>query len=112
MSKQDRFYGIAYLVRKTSLSLTDIGKLKPGKFWKLLEEVAYQESVVEYNTARMVATIMASIANTIPSKSGRDHKTGEFMAIDFPKRAEAPGKNLESLAAKAGIKMPQIKQED
>jgi len=52
-----------------------------------------------------VASILAAIANTIPSKSRRIYKARDFLSYPEPKRE--PDKSLEELAKEKGIKLPQ-----
>lgn len=95
---------IVYLLRKTSLSLKDIGKLTPRQCNELLKELYYQESVGEWRNQYSLATILAAIYNTIPRKRGsRALGAGDFLKGSMPKRNE---ESLETIAKKKGIKIP------
>lgn len=104
-------YGIAFLLRKTNVTLEEIGKLSIVQFQKLYAEVSFQESVSEYQSASYVANILAAIANTIPRKTSKIYKAKDFMAFKEPRRtgADAPPDEraeLEALATKFKIRLP------
>ena len=106
---KDSIYGVAFLLRKTGLSLAEIRGLEPAQFRELFEEVAYQEEVAEYQTASYVASLLAAIANTVPRKVNKTYKVSDFLQADRPRRAgEAPTKKeeLTALAERFGIKLP------
>jgi hypothetical protein len=99
---------IIYLLRKTSLTLSDIEKLTPKKFNAILKEVYFQESQDQWRQQYSVACLMASIANTIPRKKGaKGYKAEDFLKEEYPSR-EIKDKSvtLESLAKAKGIKLP------
>ena len=104
--------GVAFLLRKTHLSLSELRhSLDIGQFRELYEEVLYQEQEAEYQKALYVAHIRATIANTVPRKGGGTIKATDLMAVESPRRkgAGAPPDEkeaLETLAAKFGIKLP------
>ena len=104
--------GVAYLLRKTSLSLAEIRGLEPDQYRELVTEVAFQESVVEHQTATYVANILASIANTVPRKSSRTYRAADFLTGRAPSRPGDDGKmvddraKLADLCKRFNIKMP------
>jgi hypothetical protein len=98
---------IIYLLRKTSLTLSDIKKLTPRKFNAILQEVYFQESQDIWRQQYSVASLMASIANTVPRKKGsQGYKAEDFLSGEMPSREPKPLTNLESLAKAKGIKLP------
>lgn len=108
---KDSIYGVAYLLRKTSLTLAEIRKLEPVQFKDLYEEVAFQESVENYRTATFVANLLAAIANTVPRKVAKTYKAADFLSTDQPRRSGKDAitdakEELEALAKKFDIKLP------
>ena len=99
---------IVYLLRKTSLTRTEIGKLKPNQLQAIAKEVYFQESVDEYRKMHSVASILAAIYNTIPQKSGHKALTAkDFLIGDMPTReGKRPDTNVEILAKQKGIILP------
>ena len=99
---------ICYLLRKTSLTRTEIGKLKPDQLQAIVKEVYYQESVDEYRKMHSVASILAAIYNTIPQKPGHKALTAkDFLTGDMPSReGKRPDTNVEILAKQKGIILP------
>jgi hypothetical protein len=99
---------ICYLLRKTSLTRSEIGKLKPDQLNAIIKEVYYQESVDEYRKMHSVASILAAIYNTIPQKPGHKALTAkDFLSGDMPTReGKRPDTNTEILAKKKGIILP------
>lgn len=99
---------IVYLLRKTSLTRTEIGELKPDQFNAILKEVVYQESVESYRHAHEIASILAAIYNTIPQKPGHKALTAkDFLSGDMPTReGKRPDTNVEILAKQKGIILP------
>ena len=97
---------IVYILRKTSLTLKDIGKLTPKQFNALVKELQYQESVDDYRAQFSVASILAAIYNTIPRKSGKAHTAKDFYKAEKPAREHKPENTIESLAKQRGIKLP------
>ena len=96
---------ICYLLRKTSLTRSEIGKLTPGQLNAILKEVSYQESADEYRRQHGIATILAAIYNTIPRKRGsKVLKASDFLAGEMPSRN--PKNEVEQLASKHNIKLP------
>lgn len=96
---------IVYLLRKTSLTLKDIGNLTPLQFSEIVKELYYQESVDEWQRMHAVANILAAIYNTIPRKRGSNTmKAKDFLSGSMPQRKEQD--SLEKLAAERGIKLP------
>ena len=99
---------ICYLLRKTSLTRTEIGKLKPDQLNTIVKEVYFQESVDEYRKMHSVASILAAIYNTIPQKPGHKALTAkDFLTGDMPTReGKRPDSNIEILAKQKGIILP------
>lgn len=102
---------IVFLLRKTGLTFSEIRQLGWKQFVDLFEEAAFQESVEEYKTASYVASLLATIANTVPRKGGSGYKTKDFLGMKEPKRKRAgeetdPKAELEALASRFGIKLP------
>ncbi len=98
---------IVYLLRKTSLTREEIGKLTPIQFSEILRELYYQESVDIYREQYSVASIMAAIYNTIPRKRGAGAvKAGDFLKGDMPRRITKQEDTIEKLAADRGIQLP------
>ena len=102
---------VAYLLRKTSLTLTEIRELGVKQFKELFDEVAFQETTADYQTASHVANIMASIANTVPSRTRKTFKAEDFLRTRPPKRRGEGGQpdakaELEILAMRFKIKLP------
>ena len=99
---------ICYLLRKTSLTRSEIGKLKPDQLNAIIKEVYFQESVDEWRKMHSVASILAAIYNTIPQKSG--HKAliaKDFLTGEMPTReGKRPDTNVEILAKQKGIILP------
>jgi len=80
---------IVYLLRKTSLTRSEIGKLKPDQLNAIIREVSFQESVEEYRKQHGIASILAAIYNTIPQKPGHKALTAkDFLIGDMPTREE------------------------
>ncbi len=99
---------ICYLLRKTSLTRSEIGKLKPDQLNAIVKEISYQESVDEYRKMHSVASILAAIYNTIPQKPGHKALTAkDFLSGDMPTReGKRPDTNAEILAKQKGIILP------
>jgi len=108
---KDRNAGVAFLLRKTSLSLEEIGRLVPQQFEELIREVHYQDSVAQYQTAMYVGNILAALANNVPRKGNRTYKARDFVVMKEPKRPGAEivsgsKEELEALAKRFSIKLP------
>jgi len=99
---------IVYLLRKTSLTRSEIGKLKPDQLNAIIKEVYFQESVDEYRKMHYVASILAAIYNTIPRKSGHKALTEkDFLSGEMPTReGKRPDTNVDILAKQKGIILP------
>ncbi len=97
---------ICYLLRKTSLTRSEIGKLKPDQLNAIIKEVAYQESVDEYRRQHGIASILAAIYNTIPRKNRKALTASDFLKGDIPTREKRPDTNVEILAKQKGIILP------
>ena len=98
---------ICYLLRKTSLTRDEIGKLTPGQFNTILKEVYFQESVDTYREQHSIASILAAIYNTIPRKRGsKVYQASDFLKGDIPERNPKPQDSLDKMAEDSGIKLP------
>jgi len=98
---------IIYLLRKTNLTLGDIGKLTIPQFNEILKEVAFQESVDEYRKQHSTASILAAIYNTIPRKRGpKILKADDFLQGGIPERNPKPEDSLDTIANQRGVKLP------
>ena len=99
---------IVYLLRKTSLTRSEIGKLKPDQLNAIIREVSFQEAVENYREQHNIASILAAIYNTIPRKSGHKALTAkDFLTGDMPTReGKRPDTNVEILAKLKGIILP------
>jgi len=98
----------AFLLRKTSITKTELGHLHPLQYLALLKEVHFQESVNEYRRAYELASLLAAIEATIPHKPGQKARTTEdFLSCAMPTRdGKGQGSNIETLAEKKGIILP------
>ncbi len=99
---------ICYLLRKTSLTRSEIGKLKPDQMNAIIKEVYFQEAVESYRHAHEIASILAAIYNTIPQKPGHKALTAkDFLSGEMPTReGKRPDTNVEILAKQKGIILP------
>ena len=97
---------IVYLARKLHWTLKEIGGLTPKQFNEIMEELQFQEAQERYREDHNVASILAAIANTIPSKSHKTYKARDFLSYPEPKRITEKEKSLEELAEEKGIQMP------
>jgi len=97
---------IVYLARKLHWSRGEIGELTPGQFNELMEEIQFQEAHEQYRQDHAVASILAAIYNTIPTKSRKTYKPRDFLSGIEPQRKTPKGKSLEELAGEKGIKIP------
>jgi len=98
---------IVYLARKLHWTLKEIGELTPKQFNDILSELQFQESQEWYRQDHAVATLLAAIYNTIPTKSHRTYKPRDFLGGAEPQRTTIKEKSLEELAGEKGIQMPQ-----
>lgn len=99
--------GIVYLLRKTNLTRSEIGKLSPVQFNAILNELYYQESVELYRNQHSVASILAAIYNTIPRRQGsKALKADDFLPGGMPERNPKKPGSLEKMATDKGIKLP------
>ena len=95
---------IVYLLRRTSLTRSEIGKLKPDQLNAIIKEVSFQESIDEYRRQHGLATILAAIYNTIPRKRGsKIFKASDFLSGEMPTRNKS---ELEQLASRHNVKLP------
>uniref|UniRef100_A0A6H1ZTA7 Uncharacterized protein n=1 Tax=viral metagenome TaxID=1070528 RepID=A0A6H1ZTA7_9ZZZZ len=98
---------IVYLLRKTSLTRSEIGKLSPEQFNETLKELYYQESVDEWRKMHTIATILATIHNAgIQVKHPEFKQAGDYFSGEMPTRNPKPKDSLEKLATDRGIKLP------
>jgi len=99
---------ICYLLRKTSLTRTEIGRLTPAQFNEIIKEVAFQESIDEYIKQSSAASIIAAIYNTDPRRrrSSKTFKASDFLRGDMPERNPKPQDSLDAMADRRGIKLP------
>ena len=95
---------IVYLARKLHWSRKEIGELTPKQFNEIMVELQFQESQERYREDHNVASILAAIANTIPSKSRRAYKARDFLSYPEPTREQE--KSLKELAQAKGIELP------
>ncbi len=95
--------GIVYVARKLHWTLKEIGELTPKQFNEILEELQFQEAQERYRQDHNTASILAAIANTIPSKSHKSYKARDFIGKEPQREKERP---LEELAEEKGIKLP------
>ena len=98
---------IVYLMRKTNLTRSEIGKLSPKQFNEILSELYFQESVDEWRKMNSVANILAAIYNTIPRKKGSQQiKATSFLSATMPERHIKQEKTVDQMAEDKGIKLP------
>ena len=98
---------IVYVARKLHWSRKEIGKLSPAQFKCIYDELQFQEASEEYVRQYNVASILASIANTVPRKSNRSYKAKDFLKAPMPQRSlPNQGETLEELAMKYGLSIP------
>lgn len=98
---------IVYLARKLHWSRKEIGELTLNQFNELIKELQSQEAQEQYRQDYSIASILAAIYNTIPTKSRRTFKPKDFLGKAEPQRHPTEGKSLEELAREKGIQMPQ-----
>jgi len=97
---------IVYIARKLKWSRKEIGELTPTQFNELVKELQFQEAQEQYCHDYNIASILAAIYNTIPSKSRKVFKPQDFLRRAEPKRQAVKEKLLEELAKEKGIKLP------
>ncbi len=103
MSTED----IVYLLRKTNLSRSEIGKLTPAQFTEIIKEVFFQEAVDTYRQQYSVASLLAAIYNTIPRKRGsKVYKANDFLIGGMPERNPRAEDSIDKMAEDRGIKLP------
>ena len=99
---------IVYLMRKTNLTRSEMGKLSPAQFNEIIKEVYFQESVDEWRRMHSVATILAAIYNTIPRRKGSQPiKAKDFLGTEMPERHIKQEKTVDQMAKDKGIKLPE-----
>ena len=110
-------YAVAFLLRKTGMTLTEIRSLELPQLRELFAEVFYQDSVAEYQAANIAASIMATITNTVPRKGGGSVKASDFLVMECPRRTgsdaqPSPEEELRAMANKFNIKLPPREMKD
>jgi hypothetical protein len=95
---------IVRLLRKTTLTLEDIGKLSPSQFSSLLNEFYLQEGQDNWNNQHSVASIIAAIYNTIPRNNHHVYVASDFLSSNKPIKDMQT--NVNSLAKEKGIRLP------
>ena len=95
---------VVYLARKLHWSRKEIGELTPNQFNEIMVELQFQESQERYREDHNVASILAAIANTIPSKSRKTYKARDFLG--YPEPTRGTDKSLKELAQEKGIELP------
>ncbi len=94
---------VVYVARKLHWTLKEIGELTPKQFNEIIAELQFQEAQEQYRQDHNVASILAAIANTVPSKSHKSYKARDFIGKEPEREKQKP---LEELAEKKGIKLP------
>ncbi len=97
---------VVYIARKLHWSRKEIGKLTPSQTNEIIKEIQFQESQEQYRQDYNVASVLAAIYNTIPTKSHKVYKPRDFLGRAEPQRKTKKEKTLEELANDKGIKMP------
>jgi len=98
---------IIYLLRKTTLTRSELANLEPDQFMSIFKEVVFQEAQEDYRNQYAIASILAAIYNTIPRKRGsRTYKPNDFLQGQEPRRQFKRPATLEKLAREKGIELP------
>jgi hypothetical protein len=98
---------IVYLLRKTTLTRPEIGKLTPAQANEILREVYYQESMDAYNARYTAASVIAAIYNTIPRKRGsKSYKAEDLLQGGPPERGPKPQSSIAQIAQARGVRLP------
>ena len=101
---------IVYLLRKTNLSLHDIGKLNPKQFTEIVKEVQRQEALERHEHLSEFAILLATISNApIPRKNWASKSAKDFYPNIDNTTSSVDGKtktNLDKMAEDKGIKLP------
>lgn len=99
---------IVYLLRKTTLTRSEIGNLSPIQAVAILNEVYLQESQEIYREQHNLANLLAAIYNTIPrSRGGKVFHASDFLNSSMPGReTDKKVDELQDKASKKGIKLP------
>jgi len=97
---------VVYLARKLHWTRKEIGELTPKQCNDIMKELQFQESQEQYRQDHAVASILAAIYNTIPTKSHRTYKPKDFLGGTEPQRQIKEQKSLKELAKEKGIQMP------
>jgi len=96
---------LVYIVRKTSLTLEDIGKFSPRQAIDFFKELLQQEQEDKYELYTILNTLLSVIHNA-PISKPRIMKPNDFYQIKRHKRQEIQKDLLTSLCEKKGIKLP------
>jgi hypothetical protein len=96
---------IVYVLRKTSLTLNDIGELSPEQFKDLYRELLQQESEERFDRYSFYNVLLSTIHNA-PISKPRIMNQNEFYQLREPHKVEKPKNTLKDLAQKKGIKLP------
>ena len=99
---------IVYLLRKTSLTRFEIGRLSPSQAVVILNEVYLQESQDHWRQQYNLATLLAAIYNTIPKRRGGKVLTADDFIGAMPAKEPKKDRIIE-LAEKHGIQIPEEK---
>lgn len=101
---------VIYLLRKTSLTLKEIGGLTPNQFAQILKEIQYQEAVETYERQYEVASILSAIYTTIPQKHPKRYKPSDFLKTEPPQRIGTKKvKGIKNSLKDKGIEFPKEK---
>ncbi len=96
---------IVYILRKTSLTLKDIGELSRKQFIALYNELALQEAEEEFRKYSFYNVLLSTIHNA-PITKPRIQSPNDYYQLTEPRKKEPKGNSLKVLAEKKGIKLP------
>lgn len=97
---------VCFLLRKTSLTLTEIGKLGILQVMKIYNEVMLQENQERWESQYNLAYLVSHIHNAMPrGRNSKIWKVEDFYNIPRPSHKKEIVK--DNLAEKLGIKMPE-----
>ncbi len=98
---------IVYLLRKTNLTRSEMGKLSLSQFNEILKEVYFQESVDRWERIHELSILLSTIHNApIQVKHPKFSKEEDYFKGDIPVRNPKPQDSLDKMAADKGIKLP------
>ena len=98
---------IVYVLRKTGMSKTELGKLNLSQFYTLLKELYFQENVDRHNHLTELALLLSTITNApIPRKAWSGKSSKDFYLGDMPTRDGKQPSPVDELAKKKGVKIP------